>query len=126
MRSTLLMVRFAGFAGLATLLALPACGDDSSPSGTQTVPDAGGSLSDAQSAPDSGAPTDDTGDGATPASQVSFRVAHLAPAGTTDFQGPFLNAFAAGLRYGQVSAYFPVDQGTYDVRLVAAGATSCD
>ncbi|HSY22422.1 MAG TPA: hypothetical protein VK841_09925 [Polyangiaceae bacterium] len=163
MRSTRL------FAGLAALLVLPACGDDSSPSGTQNVPDSGSVRPDAQNTTDSGAATDEAGDddaatSLTPAAQVSFRVAHLspdappfdvclAPQGTAAFQGPFLNAFAeamaaangtggssdgsgapadaaippaTGLTYGQVSAYFVIDPGTYDVRLVAAGATSCD
>jgi hypothetical protein len=152
MRSTLLL------AGLAALLVLPACGDDSSPSGTPSVPDSGSPLPDAQNTADSGAATDEAGDdeaAATPAPQVSLRIAHvspdappfdvcLAPTGTTAFQGPFLDAFAAataaangtpfpddsgaatGLSYGQVSAYFLVEPGTYDVRLVAAGATSCD
>lgn len=94
-------------------------------------------------------------DAAAPPAQVSFRIAHLspdappfdvclAPHATTDDEGPFLHAFAAaaaaangtpfpddsgaatGLVYGQVSAYFKVEPGTYEVRLVAAGATSCD
>jgi hypothetical protein len=152
MRSTLLL------AGLATLVVLTACGDDSSPSGTQNVPDAGSSPPDAQDTVDSGAASGETGDDdapARPTPQVSFRVAHvspdappfdvcLAPTGTTAFQGPFLDAFGAataaangapfpddggaatGLTYGQVSAYLLIDPGTYDVRLVAAGATSCD
>jgi hypothetical protein len=152
MRSTLL------FAGLAALLVTPACGDDSSPSGSPNVPDAGSSRPDAQNTADTGATTDEAGDdegAARPAPQVSFRIAHLspdappfdvclAPQGTSAFQGPFLQAFAeataaangtpfpddsgaaTGLTYGQVSAYFMIDPGTYDVRLVAAGAASCD
>jgi hypothetical protein len=70
----------------------------------------------------------------------------VAPHGTGVFQGPLVGQFAAaaagdaggsgdsavpadagaiGLAYAQVSAYVPVAPGQYDVRLVAAGATSC-
>ncbi len=80
--------------------------------------------------------------------QASVRIAHLspdapaidvclAPHGTTDFQGPMLGPLAqtmatgdagadAILSYSQISAYFSVDAGQYDLRVVAAGATSCD
>ena len=151
MRSTLFLARPAHLAGFAALLVLSACGDDSSPSGTQSVPDSGSSP-DAQNTADSGAATeagdDDAATSPTPAAPVSFRIAHLspdappfdvclAPQGTTAFQGPFLSAFAAataaangtggssddsgalpdaavspatGLIYGQVSAYFVIDQ----------------
>jgi hypothetical protein len=62
----------------------------------------------------------------------------VAPHGTTAFQGPLLarliastgqdagtDALAPGLAYAQVSAYLSLDEGQYDVRLVAAGASSC-
>jgi hypothetical protein len=62
----------------------------------------------------------------------------VAPHGTTVFRGPLLAELAAslgddagtdaappGLAYPQVSAYLSLDEGTYDVRLVAAGASTC-
>jgi len=62
----------------------------------------------------------------------------VAPHGTMSFQGPLLAQLAArigeesgadaarpGLAYAQVSAYLPLDEGPYDVRLVMAGASSC-
>jgi hypothetical protein len=60
----------------------------------------------------------------------------LAPRGTGNYLGPLLEhlaedaglpagAAAAGLSFADVSAYFAVDAGAYDVRLVPAGATSC-
>jgi hypothetical protein len=36
------------------------------------------------------------------------------------------DAGAAGVVYGQISAYVPLPPGQYDVRIVAAGASSCD
>src|SRR5580704_12402257 len=60
----------------------------------------------------------------------------LAAHGTGDYRGPLLAQFAEdaglpgdasapGLSFAEVSAYFAIEPGTYDVRLVAAGATSC-
>jgi hypothetical protein len=64
----------------------------------------------------------------------------VAPHGSTVFQGPLLARLVAslgaeeggttdasppGLAYAQVSAYLALDEGQYDVRLVAAGASSC-
>jgi hypothetical protein len=73
------------------------------------------------------------------ASPVKLRVAHLspdapevdvclAPAGTGQFSGPVLEAAggAAGLAYGQATGYLDLDAGAYDVRIVAADATSCE
>jgi hypothetical protein len=99
-------------------------------------------------------PSADAGDGSTvdaapPPPQTYLRVAQLAPDlpamdvcvaphGTTTFQGPLVgqlgqqlaadagaDADASGLTYAQVSAYLPLAPGQYDVRLVAAGASSC-
>jgi hypothetical protein len=71
----------------------------------------------------------------------------VAPHGTTAFQGPLLGQLAGelaeagapvpagdgpdgaadfGLSYTQVSAYVALDAGTYDLRIVASGAGSCD
>jgi hypothetical protein len=107
-----------------------------------TSPDAGLSSSVDAVAPDA------TGDDA-PASppQTNLRFAQLspdlppvdiciAPHGTALFQGPLLaglggndagggDAAPPGLDYAQVSAYFSVAAGSYDVRIVAAGATDC-
>lgn len=65
----------------------------------------------------------------------------VAPHGTTAFVGPLFGQLAAslapaeagaepdaapiGVAYSQVSAYLPLDVATFDVRIVAAGATSC-
>jgi len=86
---------------------------------------------------------------------ASVRIAHMSPDapaldvcvalhGTTDFQGPMIAQLAAslavggsadggnqndagplGLAFSQVSAYLSLAPGQYDVRLVAAGATTC-
>ncbi len=71
----------------------------------------------------------------------------VAPHGTTAFQGPLLGRLAGqlaeagspvpagdgtggaadfGLSYAQVSAYVALDAGTYDLRIVAPRAGSCD
>src|ERR1700677_1906860 len=87
---------------------------------------------------------------------ASLRIAHVspdapaldvcvAPHGTTAFQGPLIAQLAAslglgvlqdggnendaghvGLSFPQVSAYVSLAPGQYDVRLVAAGAPSCE
>ncbi len=60
----------------------------------------------------------------------------LAPRGTGDYKGPMLAAARGERRHARrrerpravftkVSAYFAIDPGAYDVRLVPAGATSC-
>lgn len=61
----------------------------------------------------------------------------VAPHGSTSFQGPLLaktfvppplppaDGGATGLPFPDVSAFVQVNPGQYDVRLVAAGATSC-
>jgi hypothetical protein len=99
---------------------------------------------------DAGADGADSADDALPSAPQAFlRIAQLspdlpavdvcvAPHGTTAFQGPLLARLAAslgedggteaaapGLVFTQVSAYLSLDQGPYDVRLVAAGANSC-
>jgi hypothetical protein len=96
---------------------------------------AGGGGSDTADEPDA-APT-----------QAFLRVAHFSPGtpaldvclaahGTGLYAGPLLALFAddaglatdasaPGLSYAQVGAYIAVDPGTYDVRLVSAGASSC-
>jgi hypothetical protein len=91
---------------------------------------------------------------ATPPPQTYLRIAHVspdsppidvcaAPHGTTAFHGPLVGQLAAsltagveggteadggapGIAYSQVSAYVPLAPGQYDVRIVPAGATSCD
>jgi len=92
---------------------------------------------------------------AAPPPQTYLRIAHVspdsppidvcaAPHGTSVFQGPLVGQLAAslataaggeggavgdggavGIGYSQVSAYLPLAPGQYDVRIVAAGATSC-
>ena len=79
--------------------------------------------------------------------QAFLRVAHFSPGtpaldvclaarGTGLYTGPLFALFAGdaglatdasapGLSYAQVSAYIAIDPGTYDVRLVSPGATSC-
>ncbi len=113
-----------------------------SDAGGQSLRDAAPSLADAFT--DDG--TDDAAAALAP--QASFRIADLspdappidvcvAPHGTAAFQGPFVQALvgvadaseggaAPGLTYPQVSAYFSVPAGHYDVRIVAAGTPSCD
>lgn len=67
-----------------------------------------------------------------------LRVAHLspdapavdlcvAPHGSGAFTGPVLESLgaAAGLAYGEVTAYVELDAGRYDVRIVAPDATAC-
>ena len=79
---------------------------------------------------------------ATPASTTGpaqVRFAHLSPNkppidlclavhGTGQFNGPLLKPIgvvATGLAYGQVSKYLSVAPGSYDVRVVDGGATTC-
>jgi hypothetical protein len=70
--------------------------------------------------------------------QAEVRVAHLSPDapavdfcvaahGSSKFTGPVLSGagYAAGLSYGQVTAYLPLAAEQYDVRLVAPGQASC-
>jgi len=55
----------------------------------------------------------------------------VAPHGTQDFTGPLLaqtfsvDGGLVGIGYGQVSGYFSVPVGQYDVRIVAAGSPGC-
>jgi len=111
--------------------------------------DAGSTVKEAGvDAPSEAAPSDDGGgsdaggdaDGAV-ANPAYLRLANwspdamavdfcVAPHGSTSFQGPqlaqaFADAGAAGLTFPQVSAFVQLAPGQYDVRLVAAGATSC-
>jgi hypothetical protein len=134
--------------GGAGLLAI-ACSSESHPGGTGGARD-GGVMETASPAVDAGADAEGPADDApTPAPQALLRVAQLspdlppvdvcvAPHGTTLFRGPLLAQLAAslgddggtdaappGVTYAQVSAYLSLAEGPYDVRLVAAGATSC-
>lgn len=113
--------------------------------GGSTVKEAGADAPSEAASSDDGGGTDagggDDADGAV-ANPAYLRLAAwspdamavdfcLATHGSTSFQGPQLaQAFAdagatAGLTFPQVGAFFAVDPGQYDVRLVAAGATSC-
>jgi hypothetical protein len=69
---------------------------------------------------------------------TDVRIAHLSPGapavdiciaahGSSAFAGPVLTGagLAGGLAYGSVTRYLPIPAGTYDVRIVAPGATSC-
>ena len=132
---------------LASACALQAVACGASPAGVVALPSPG----DASYAlPPEG---DDSGDvfpdAETPV-LASVRVAHaspdapafdvcVAPHGTATFQGPLLarlaasvtaatgiDAGAVGVSFSQVSAYVSLAPGQYDVRLVAAGASSCD
>jgi hypothetical protein len=104
--------------------------------------------------PEGGANGDDGSlDAASPPRQAFLRIVHASPDsppldvcvalhGTQAFQGPLVAQLAAalsvaagddggdagaapGLAYSQVSAYVSVDAGSYDVRIVAAGASGC-
>jgi hypothetical protein len=122
--------------------------------GIPGISDSGDGVADGSAGPvDAGvgeAGDDETGDdgGAPGPPQASLRVAQwspdapafdvcVAPHGTESFEGPFIQALfnaagassndaGSGLSYPQVSAYFAVPSGPYDVRVVAADATSCD
>jgi len=88
----------------------------------------------------------DATDDAAAESQAFVRIAQLspdtppldvcvAPHGTSSFLGPLFAQLAGqdggedggppGLAFGQVTAYLTLSPGTYDVRLVAAGALDC-
>lgn len=74
------------------------------------------------------------------AQNTAVRLANLSPdapaldfclkrAGQTNFEGPMLNEelnTAAGLQYAQVTRYITIHAGSYTVRLVAPGQSSCD
>jgi hypothetical protein len=90
---------------LAAAIGLAACGDDETP---------------------------------TPPGIANVRVAHLspdapavdfciAPHGTAAFEGPVMEALgvSGGLAYQEVTAYLGLEEGRYDVRLVASDATTC-
>jgi hypothetical protein len=120
---------------------------DASGDGSQVVDDAGngeaGSLSaDAEPEFDAGPYI---GSMPAPVTSALLRLANwspdspsadfcIAPHGTTAFQGPFVAAIAAatqsdageaGVAFPLVSAYALVAPGTYDFRIVVAGAASC-
>jgi hypothetical protein len=143
-RTFILIALLLGGIGLLAI----ACSAQSNPGGTEGVENTGGMEDAVRPEIDAGAdePADDA---PTPVPQALLRVAQLspdlppvdvcvAPHGTTLFQGPLLEQLVAslgedggtdaappGLAYAQVSAYLSLDEGQYDVRLVAAGATSC-
>ncbi len=99
---------------------------------------AGTGAAAADASPDANSSAE-AGDAATPIAHL--RVAHLvpdAPAADICFRphdmpsapfsiGPMLKAKggSAGLAYGQVSSYFELPAGTYDVRTVAPNAADC-
>lgn len=71
--------------------------------------------------------------------RAQLRIAHLSPdapavdvclakSGSTAFTGPLLRSLGAnaGLSYPQVTEYIALPVASYDVRIVLAGATSCD
>ena len=124
---------------LATSLAGVSCSsDDASHANT----DAGADL-DATG----GASDDASGEGDAASTKARVRFAQLspdapaldvciAPHGTGTFQGPLLtklavsaglapDASAPGLSFANVSAYFAIDPGKYDVRFVVAGSRTC-
>ncbi len=107
-------------------------------------PPAAQGMDDAGEQPETASPTTDggsEGDEASTASQAYVRIAQLSPDlapvdvcvarhGTGSFEGPLLaqlpaDAGTPGVAYAQLSAYSPLDPGAYDVRIVAAGASSC-
>jgi hypothetical protein len=138
-----------GFLGGVGLLAT-SCSSRNGGAATQ-VADDGGEAGSPTPGIDAGAAGDDASDDAPPSPppQAFLRMAQLspdlpsidvcvAPHGTTGFLGPLLAQLAGtggedggtdaappGLTYPQVSAYLSLAAGQYDVRLVAAGATSC-
>jgi hypothetical protein len=107
--------------------------DGGADAASQDHPDAGGMDGNADGSgghPEAGPTT------------ASVRVAHLspdapafdfcfAPAGSTNFSGPFLEALgtdagAGGLSFGQVSKYFDMPAGSYAVRIVNPQSANCD
>jgi len=118
--------------------------DDGGPDGASTD---GASLDTGAAANVDAGTGDSGGDDSSPEpAQTWFRIAQLSPDlppidfcvalhGTATFRGPLLAALAAspgagdaattGLSYAQVSAYFAVTPGQYDLRIVAAGAADC-
>lgn len=97
---------------------------------------AGGKGGSAGSSSDGGADAPTDGEGGATIANVRF--AHLSPGapavdvclathGTTVFTGPVLSGqgVLTGLPYATVTKYQTVAPGQYDVRIVAAGATSC-
>lgn len=118
---------------------IAACSSDDAPTKATTDDDAGVPFSQSPTLSSDAGPQPEASQ---PAPRGSLRIAQLsadmpavdlcvAPHGTTDFQGPLLaQMFApdgggAGAAYGQVSGYVAVPVGRLDVRLVAAGSTSC-
>ena len=136
---------------LAGVFATAACGDDSS---ANTTADGGGfDATTASPSTDGGPPSD--APAAPPQTLLRIAHLSpdapaidvcVAPHGTTTFQGPLVAGLASslgltastaggaigndggviGLSFTEVSAYISLDPGAYDVRIVAAGASSCD
>lgn len=141
--------RFSRLAPFAATAVLAGCNAD----GTAVpVPDASADgPSDAAPANDASPAREAAADAASSPGSVSYvRVANwsfgapaidvcLAPHGTNAFQGPLVAALAiaeldagdyeAGgpppVSFAEVSAYIPVSPGSYDARLVVAGALGC-
>jgi hypothetical protein len=97
---------------------------------------AGGKGGSAGSSSDGGSDAPSDGEGG--AMVANVRVAHLSPGapavdiclaarGTTVFTGPLLSSqgVLTGLPYAAVTKYQTIAPGSYDVRIVAAGATNC-
>jgi hypothetical protein len=135
----------AGKGGGAGLGGAAGTGGKGGAAGTAGAAGAAGKGGSAGSAPDAGADASTDGpmmdassdaDASTPTANLRF--AHLSPGapgvdfclavrGTTAFTGPVLagRGFLTGLLYGTVTQYLVVGAAQYDVRIVAAGATSC-
>lgn len=149
------MLGFGAVAASLGLLGLlvAACSSPSGPSASSGAADASveATLSSPGTDVDAG-----SSDASAPAPQALVRIANTSPDappldvcvalhGTAIYQGPLLGQLAAGgdesdagdagtgtngatpgVAYPQVSAYLALAPGRYDVRIVAAGAPSCD
>jgi hypothetical protein len=130
----------ASIPALLTLLAAASCSSDDA---SHPADDASAGLD--STAGEGGDDTSSVGDAAPTQAMVRFAQLSpdaprldvcVAPHGTGVFAGPLLaqlaedaglppGASASGLSFADVSAYFAIDAGAYDVRLVPAGSTSC-
>jgi hypothetical protein len=133
----------ASIASILALLTVPAVAACSSDDASHAATDAGAALD--STAVDGGDAAGSVADAAPTQPMVRFAQLSpdappldvcLAPRGTGMFAGPLLaqlaedaglapDASAPGLSFADVSAYFAIDAGAYDVRLVPAGSTTC-
>jgi hypothetical protein len=133
----------APIASILVLLTIPAAAACSSDEASHAATDAGATLD--STAVEAGDDAGSVGDAAPTQPMVRFAQLSpdappldvcLAPHGTGMFAGPLLeqlaedaglapDANAPGLSFADVSAYFAIDAGSYDVRLVPAGSTTC-